>query len=276
MAFTEKPPMLRGTTQEQVNALRDYLFRMAQSLEGVATADAAETAAVSVGSDGKRVYRQGTGGGASGADVDAVRKNAAELRSLITKSAKDLQKQIEAGDATVISYADSRIDVYDSRYLAQSTFGSFAETINSTIENTARGVVESYDYDSAIESAQDSIDLLQTYYTSIEGEIRRGLITDPETGETAMGIAISEELRFTGAQVTQDGLTYYELSPGQTLGLYTSKGWQFWINGSKRGWFDSVDGMLHVANLAVENSLRIGAGWLATGVNGFGIRYVGD
>lgn len=31
MAFTEKPPMLAGTEQEQIIALRDYLFRMATS-----------------------------------------------------------------------------------------------------------------------------------------------------------------------------------------------------------------------------------------------------
>lgn len=31
MAFTEKPPILSGTEQEQIIALRDYLFRMASS-----------------------------------------------------------------------------------------------------------------------------------------------------------------------------------------------------------------------------------------------------
>jgi hypothetical protein len=111
--------------------------------------------------------------------------------------------------------------------------------------------------------------------TAIRGEIRRGLITDPESGETAMGIAISEELSFTGVEHTEAGLTYYELTPGQTLGLYTATGWQFWINGSKRGWFDSRDGMLHVANLAVETSLMLGGGWLITASGGFGIRYMG-
>lgn len=31
MAFTEMPPILRGTEQDQLNALRDYLFRMVKS-----------------------------------------------------------------------------------------------------------------------------------------------------------------------------------------------------------------------------------------------------
>ena len=33
MSFTEKPPMLRGSPQEQINAIRDYLFRMVGSLD---------------------------------------------------------------------------------------------------------------------------------------------------------------------------------------------------------------------------------------------------
>ena len=65
------------------------------------------------------------------------------------------------------------------------------------------------------------------------------------------------------------------LAPGQTLGLYTATGWQFWINGSKRGWFDSEDGMLHVANIVVEDKLQIGDGWLMTTTGGFGLRYTG-
>ena len=57
--------------------------------------------------------------------------------------------------------------------------------------------------------------------------------------------------------------------------LYTATGWQFWIAGAKRGWFDSRDGMLHAANLAVENSLRLAGGWLLTGTDGFGVRWTG-
>ena len=70
----------------------------------------------------------------------------------------------------------------------------------------------------------------------------------------------------------REGLRYYELSPGSTLGLYTATGWQFWISGSKRGWFDSADGMLHVTNLAADSSLRLGGDWLLTADGGLGIR----
>ena len=87
-----------------------------------------------------------------------------------------------------------------------------------------------------------------------------------------LGIAISQRLSFTGASSSHEGETYYELSPGQTLGMYTSTGWQFWINGARRGWFDSVDSTLHVAALQVEQTLRLGASWVVSTSGGFGIR----
>jgi hypothetical protein len=99
------------------------------------------------------------------------------------------------------------------------------------------------------------------------------------------GIAISQNLRFAGEcgpsdqHNPGDGYTYYYLESGQTFGLYTSTGWQFWIDGYKKGWFNSVDGMLHVANIIVEVSMQIGDSWqikAAPDGSEFEILYVGD
>lgn len=180
----------------------------------------------------------------------------------------ELMAAIESGDNAVMQYADSKITEYNSLYVAKSEFGTFQESINTTIENTAKGVVESYDYGSAIESVQANVDLMQAYYTSINGEIRRGIIEDPDNpGQYITGIAIAQALKFSGEcgpsdpQNPGDGYTYYYMVKGQTFGLYTSTGWQFWIDGVKRGWFNSEDGMLHVANIYIENALQLGAHW---------------
>lgn len=179
----------------------------------------------------------------------------------------ELQAMVEAGDAAVMRYVDSKTEVYNELYVAQSDFGTFQENVTSMIETTARGVVEQYDYGSSIESVQDSINLLQSYYTSIQGEIRRGIVEDPETGEYVTGIAIAQALKFSGecgpsdARNPGDGYTYYYMNSGQTFGLYTSVGWQFWIDGYKKGWYNSQDGMLHVANVLVEQVLQIGSSW---------------
>lgn len=179
----------------------------------------------------------------------------------------ELQMLIESGDRAVMEYVDSKTEVYNSLYVAQSEFGTFQENVTNMIETTAKGVVESYDYGSSIESVQDSINLLQSYYTSINGEIRRGIVEDPETGEYVTGIAIAQALKFSGecgpadSRNPGDGYTYYYMNSGQTFGLYTSVGWQFWIDGYKKGWYNSQDGMLHVANVLIEQVLQIGSSW---------------
>ena len=250
----ELPPILSGSEQEQLAALRDYLVRLARSLERGET----ETA-------GSESLSAAVSSAASRAVGEASRAQSEKLRSLIVKTADTIRHNVERIEQSL------RED-----YLAVSDFGTYREQIESVIEATARGVVESYDFQAAIAAVSERCGGAESAVTALRGQIRRGLITDPETGETAMGIAIAEELSFTGAAHTENGLEYAELAPGQTLGLYTATGWQFWINGSKRGWFDSMDGMLHVANLAIENSLYLGDGWVMTMTECFGLRYVGE
>lgn len=264
--FNEKPPMLGGNPAADLAALRDYLFRMSRGLEDV-------TVAVSTGNVAGS--QAASGGGAAKATIEKVRQNAEELKALIIKNATELQEQIEDGDASVTSYVDQQVNYYNSLYVAKSEYGTFTETIDSRITTTAQGVVESYDYDAMIQSNQDSIHLLQNYLTSIDGEIRRGIVQDPDTGNYVTGIAIAQKLSFTGECGTDDpnhpegdNYTYYYMTEGQTFGLYTSTGWQFWIDGHKKGWFNSLDGMLHIANVFIEQNLQFGSQWKI----GYGIR----
>lgn len=198
----------------------------------------------------------------------------------------ELRAMISAGDQAVMSYVDSKSETYNSLYVAKSEYGQFTETINSRIETSARGVIESYNYGSAIESMQDSIDLIQAYFTNITGEIRRGIVQDPSTGDYVTGIAISQNLQFSGEcggddpNNPGDGYTYYYLTNNQTFGLYTSTGWQFWIDGYKKGWFDSEDGMLHVATIYAEEKIVYSGYWETknSDINGyhmFEISYIG-
>jgi len=191
----------------------------------------------------------------------------------------ELRAMISAGDQAVINYVDSKSEEYNSLYVAKSEYGQFTETINSRIETTARGVVESYDYDSQIQSNRE---LMQNYITNVDGEIRRGIVQDPDTGDYVTGIAIAQALSFSGtcgpgdSRNPGDGYIYYYLTEGQTFGLYTSTGWQFWIDGYKKGWFNSIDGMLHIANVYVEQSLQLGGQWrLSYGTRTGELVYIG-
>lgn len=250
--MTEMPPILSGSEQQQLAALRDYLVRLSSSLNSAALAPADERQ----GTVKNTKAAENSGSGRSG-------QQEAELRALIIKTADTVQRRVDALSAAL------RED-----YLAISDFGEYTEQIGTLFTATARQVVESYDFSSRIDALAAAGKETERHISSLRGELRRGIIEDPDTGERALGIAISESLSFTGETVTENGVEYYCLSPGQTLGIYTSSGWQFWINGAKRGWFDSRDGMLHVGSIAVEASLRIGADWLISCDGGFGIRYL--
>ena len=247
---------MRGSPADQTKQLRDYLVRMTKEIQ---TASSPETI--------QQIVRQEVSSGNKSKSDDSIkeaRRRAQALKSLIIKTADE-----------VYSYVDRIVTELDSVYIAKSDFGEYTETIRRISEETAKETIDSYEYTSMIEALSSSVDDLDTYVTMINGQIRRGIVTDPETGEEVLGITISEDLQFTGQTHDEGGLTYYYLAPGQTLGMYTSTGWQFWINGVKAGWFDSRDGKLHVANIIVENSLQIGTGWLITTNGGFGIRYIG-
>ena len=259
----EYPPILTGSEQQQLLALRDYLVRLAKSMETAETAASGKDERAAAGT----APAKKAGAGDEEEKLAALRRNAANLRALIVKTAGE-------AETLALELGAVRQDM-ESRYLARSDFGAYMEQVKTSFTAAARGVVESYDFASLIEAVNERADALDLFMTAIRGEIRRGLITDPGTGETVMGIAIAENLQFTGQVHEEDGLKYYELSPGQTLGLYTATGWQFWVNGSKRGWFDSRDGRLHVISEVVEDGLQLGADWAVSTAGGFGIKYLG-
>ena len=244
----EIPPQLQGSPEQQLIAMRDYLVRLAQSLEQVGGSDVAVSAAKAASSAAKAAQEQ---------TAQQVRSTANSLKALIIKTADEITE-----------YTDTRVENFESLYVAKSDYGTYYNQIETQVAQTARDTVETYHYTEAIGE-------LNAYLTDLNGQIRRGVIEDPETHEVHLGIAISEQLSFTGQTQTEGGLTYYELAPGQTLGLYTSTGWQFWINGVRRGWFSSEDSMLHVSNIVVENRLQLGSEWEIVSVNGFGLRYIG-
>ena len=250
----ELPPILSGSPESQLRAMRDYLVRLLQTLP----ADTAQPASA-VGGAGKPPDAAATPG-AQNQDQTA-QGNYPRLRALVEKTAGEIYSHVDAINRQL-----------RAEYFARSELGEFEERVTADMEATARGVVEGYEYDARLTAADERAGRIEEHLRSLSGQIRRGLLTDPETGEQVLGIAISQRLSFTGASSSHEGETYYELSPGQTLGLYTSTGWQFWINGARRGWFDSVDGMLHVASMQVEQSLRLGDSWLVSTAGGLGIR----
>lgn len=219
-----KPPMPTGNAQTDILNIRDYLFRLSAILEAAVTAPAAVSGTVTL-TDTKA--------------MEAVRQNAQELRSLIIKSADE-----------ITTYVDGKEGRYNSLYAAKSEFGEFRESVSEAMS-------EEYEMIQSLNS-----DLLN-YQAAVNGQIIRGFINDPDNnGERVFGIAIARDLSVNAQSTASDGTnTYYELV-SRTFGLYTSTGWQFWVNGRKAGWFDSTgDGILHVRKVVAEDFFQIGGKW---------------
>ena len=268
----ELPPVLSGDALQQIAALRDYLVRTARGSES----ETVETVAAHAGGIWKQAGRA-TGAaalpGGENQSPDALQREA-RLRALIVKSAEESRKRDHVLQESI---GDLGCEMRQS-YLARSEFGEYQQEILLLIDATARQIVESYGLLEQIRAARAELgemgEALAAYELEISGQIRRGFLEDPDTHQTVLGIAISQKLQFTGRELTDGGWNYYELSPGQTLGLYTSTGWQFWVNGRKVGWFDSTDGMLHTVSQMVEEEIRMGD-WRISAQGGFGLKTMG-
>jgi hypothetical protein len=199
-----------------------------------------------------------------------------------------------------------------AEYMENDSFAGWADAYQKYYDNkistSAQSIVEAYDRTilaskfSATEN--ELLAALEKYELYNRGQITRGYFTTG-SGEEVFGIAISNEIQFNGTVVkylkangewatqqeiqaiidaatvegiepdfSQLGTEYYELVPTQTLGIYTSTGWQFWVNGIKIGWFDSLDQQLHTVNQVVEGDQQQGD-WLITTTNGWGLQYIG-
>lgn len=225
-----KPPMLTGNPQADMRSMRDYLFKLAVSLEAVT---AAPTASVMVSGSSQAVDQK---------TKDAIQKNADDLRSLIIKTAEN-----------ITGYVNRKSNEYYSNFVAQSDFGQYAETVDEhgDILDSQHTMIEQIDSE------------LMTYQKLVDGQIKRGFIADPDNnGSRVLGIAIAQNLSIDETQTATDGThTYYKIET-QNFGLYTASGWQFWINGHKAGWFDANgDGILHVRKVVAEDFFQISGMW---------------
>lgn len=271
----EYPPILRGEPTQQLAQLRDYLVRLAQRQEQTESAAQTQPAASASAAARSAAGAQERAGALRDLTVKTARQQQRDEKTL--REVRDRALAAESlAETAESSLGELRLSLR-SEYVAQSDFGSYAQQITARLEAEARAVTESYRYAELVSAAAAAgvRESLEQYMTLIDGQIRRGYLTDPSTGETVIGIAVSQKLRFTGRTQTVDGEVCYELDGAQTFGLYTSTGWQFWVGGQKIGWFDSADGMLHVARMVAEQELKLGEGWLMTSAGGFGVRYIG-
>ena len=260
----ELPPILKGTEQQQLAQMRDYLVRLSQSLDAVSSSTKTVI-------DRGSAAAQKTGGGTPSGTVttEQLKEQANLLKSLIIKTADQIVQ--DANNTYVIS---------------DQLGGYYEQAFESQVVTTVQGTIEDYNFYEIV-SGIVGLDAIQSFMTLVDGEIKRGVIEDPTTHQDVIGIAISQHMQFYSdtdpdhpPEIGPDGQTYYRIQDDQTFGFYTSTGWQFWLNGQKVGWFDSqaADGALHIASAVVEQHIQMGDNWLidvTDAGDGIGFRYIG-
>lgn len=254
------PPQPTGDVQQQLSQLREFLQVTVKQLNQMDTSTAvAGGSAVPLNYGNEPVNNEGK--------AVELRNKIKNLKALILRTAYDIQIEM-----------DKIVTNMNYNFVAKSDFGDYQETVQTTIVQTAKETVESYNYNEIIDSTASAAanNMAISVLNHIDGQIRRGFIE--VGGETYFGIAIGEKLTFSAAEQTRDGLEYYEIT-SDNFGLYTAKGWYFFSGGVRVGYFSSETQMLHVGNIVVEDSAKFGPWSLVISGSGatskMGIKYTG-
>lgn len=244
------PPMLSGSAEQQVLQMRTYLFQLAEMLNvALAEMDQKTDAAADQAQQSTTAVQEESASGY------------ANLRDLIIKTADTVYLEQQRITKTL-----------ESSYVAKSEFGTFYEVIKSNVEETAKGVITSYDYGTRIDDLNEQYGELQGWTTRTEGYIRQGIIGEDDSGIPIIGIAIGQNLRSLGKQ-TVDGVEYDIIDATQSCAFYTSTGISFRLGGTEIAYLTNEREF--ITSLEVGNSITLGGKWMVTHSNGYTIKWIG-
>lgn len=253
MRIIDTPPELKGKEIDQLRQVHRYLFSLSEKLNVCLNK-------VEITDQAPTILRSGSG--TSAADRREAEYSAKELRELIINTAEIVRSEM------------SRLEtVLQSKYTAlSSSWGSYQETINTTIEATAMNIIANYDYSAILSELSASVAGFEQYQSKMEGYIKQGIIGIDDDGLPILGIAIGKTLN-TETYVV-DGVEYEKISDGQTCAFYTDEGISFFVNGTEKARF--TGDTLEILNVKV-GTLDVGEAWAVyTDTDGsFAIDWIG-
>lgn len=248
----ETPPALRGQPESQIKAINAYLFRLAEMLN-VALNNLNQnnfSSAVEVTGKANTPVQS----------IDPV-TSYNELKGLINNTAQIVNVEIEK----------TRTEL-EQQYIAMSAdWGTFQENISSTIEATAESVVQSYNYDSELQTLHEEAAGFSAYKISTEGYIRQGFIDYDENNVPIVGIAIGQGLKSTA--VTINGTVYQQIDNTASCAFYTATKVSFRINGQEVAYVSNRK--LYIGDVEITGSVVLGSKWQISTNNGLTIKWIG-
>ena len=242
------PPTLAGTEAEQLVQLHNYLYRMNEQLN---QAIMSESVIIN--------------------DVVAQQKNSVKTeeldatlvgqynraKALIIKTAKEVRHEM-----------DKIVTELNEKYIAVSDWGTYQENIKQTIETTARGIVQEFDYDAQIDAVGTDF---ETYKIQSRGYIQSGIIGFDDENLPIYGIAVGQEL--ANVTVTMDGVEYETIDMTKNLATYTSDRITFWQNGVDVAYISNSEMVIN--KIKVIGGVQLNDDWEISRVRGFSIKWIG-
>ena len=254
----ETPPALKGLPEQQILQMYSFLFRLSENLN-IALNNLTEDNFSSTAAYSEVIG--GSGQDNSKSQAEALSNSYNELRALITNTANIVNANI-----------DILRNEYESEYTAISdAWGTFQENISSTIETTAQSVVQSYNYDAAIQALNEAAAGFSEYQISTEGYIRSGFIDYDDNNVPILGIAIGQGLKST--TVTIDGEEYEQIDSTQSCAFYTANKVSFRINGQEVAYISNRK--LYIGDVEINGDIMLRNDWFIGTSNGISVKWIG-
>lgn len=251
----ETPPKLSGQAEQQVRQLYGYLFRLSENLNVALNNLNSDNFSAAVTLNNTAAGGQGSG------KTEGAAEAYNELRALIVNTADSVNAEMDRLEQSL-----------HSEYEAISNeWGTYQENIDATIETTAREVVQSYNYDSQIETLQEEAAGFSAYQIETEGYIRQGFIDYDENNVPILGIAIGQGLTCT--TVTIDGEEYEQIDNSQSCAFYTADKVSFRINGQEVAYISNRK--LYIGDVEITGQAVLNGKWLIDSASGFSVKWIG-
>ena len=183
------PNITAPSESGKLQQMQSYMIQLVQQLNwALNTIEAAESG----NTNAPVVYQQSQPSTAKEAE-----ETFNSIKALIIKSA-DIVK----------AYETTIFTDFDSKYFAESDFGTYLEETNRKVEENSKGVSESYKQIQAIDTDLDGV---MDYVETTEGYIRRGILDEQGT----IGIDVGETIDGSYhkyARFTAERLTFFDIN----------------------------------------------------------------
>ena len=254
MAYNFEPlRTLTGTEKDKLDQVYRYLYKFSGEL--TRAVNALDANQVQVSQSVAVVQRAAVA--EAGGDATVPPSQAYQnLRALIIKTADTVHAEMDVITGTL-----------KSDYVAASEFGTFQENLTNTIESTAKGIVQTFDYKGQLDAINDDIAGFSSFKAETQQYIKIGVIDYDEFEVPIVGVLVGKNFE----TVTIDGNEV--MASKDMYACFTATELSFYQNGIKQAYISNET--LFVTFINVKDDILLADKWKIDSTNGFSIRWVG-